>query len=51
MTAFEINDVEFRRVLPSTRIDEFIQKANITQKIKYYNTKLLQCCITCEPTI
>ena len=26
MTAFEINDVEFRRVLPSTRIDEFIQK-------------------------
>ncbi|MFZ0220318.1 MAG: response regulator, partial [Candidatus Nitrosopolaris sp.] len=26
VTAFEINDVEFRRVLPSTRIDEFIQK-------------------------
>jgi len=26
MTAFEINDIEFRRVLPSTRIDEFIQK-------------------------
>jgi hypothetical protein len=26
MTAFEINDIEFRRVLPPTRIDEFIQK-------------------------
>jgi DNA-binding NtrC family response regulator len=26
MTAFEINDIEFRRVLPTTRIDEFIQK-------------------------
>ena len=26
MTAFEINDIEFRRVLPSMRIDEFIQK-------------------------
>ena len=26
MAAFEINDIEFRRVLPSTRIDEFIQK-------------------------
>lgn len=26
MTAFEINDLEFSRVLPSIRIDEFIQK-------------------------
>src|SRR5262249_878067 len=26
MTAFEINDIEFRRLLPSTKIDEFIQK-------------------------
>jgi len=26
MTAFEINDIEFKRVLPFTRIDEFIQK-------------------------
>lgn len=26
MTAFEIDDVEFKRVLPSVEIDEFIQK-------------------------
>ena len=26
MTAFEINDMEFRRLLPSVRIDQFIQK-------------------------
>ena len=26
MTAFEINDIEFRNVLPSVVIDEFIQK-------------------------
>jgi response regulator RpfG family c-di-GMP phosphodiesterase len=26
MTAFEINDIEFRRLLPSVKIDEFIQK-------------------------
>ena len=26
MTAFEIDDVEFRRILPSIKIDEFIQK-------------------------
>jgi DNA-binding NtrC family response regulator len=26
MTAFEINDLEFSRALPSIRIDEFIQK-------------------------
>jgi DNA-binding NtrC family response regulator len=26
MTAFEINDIEFRRILPSVKIDEFIQK-------------------------
>jgi response regulator RpfG family c-di-GMP phosphodiesterase len=33
MTAFEINDVEFRRVLPSTRIDEFIQQPVSLQKL------------------
>jgi DNA-binding NtrC family response regulator len=33
MTAFEINDLEFRRVLPSTRIDEFIQKPIILKKL------------------
>ena len=26
MTAFEISDIEFRRVLPAVKIDEFIQK-------------------------
>jgi response regulator RpfG family c-di-GMP phosphodiesterase len=26
MTAFEINDIEFKRLLPSVKIDEFIQK-------------------------
>jgi response regulator RpfG family c-di-GMP phosphodiesterase len=26
MTAFEIDDAEFRRILPSIKIDEFIQK-------------------------
>ena len=33
MTAFEINDIEFRRVLPSTRIDEFIQKPVSLEKL------------------
>ena len=33
MTAFEINDLEFRRVLPSTRIDEFIQKPILLKKL------------------
>ncbi|MDQ6862982.1 MAG: response regulator [Thermoproteota archaeon] len=33
MTAFEINDLEFRRVLPSTRIDEFIQKPILIKKL------------------
>lgn len=33
MTAFEINDVEFTRVLPSTRIDEFIQKPILLKKL------------------
>ncbi|MFZ0515355.1 MAG: response regulator [Candidatus Nitrosopolaris sp.] len=33
MTAFEINDVEFRRVLPSTKIDEFIQKPVSLKKL------------------
>lgn len=26
MTAFEIDDIEFRRLLPSVKIDGFIQK-------------------------
>jgi hypothetical protein len=26
MTAFEINDIEFNSILPSVKIDEFIQK-------------------------
>jgi hypothetical protein len=33
MTAFEINDIEFRRVLPSTRIDEFIQKPILLKRL------------------
>jgi response regulator RpfG family c-di-GMP phosphodiesterase len=38
MTAFEINDIEFRSVLPYIKIDEFIQKPvsanNLTATIK-----------------
>ena len=26
ITAFQLDDIEFRRVLPSVKIDEFIQK-------------------------
>ena len=33
MTAFEINDIEFRRLLPSTKIDEFIQKPVSLEKL------------------
>jgi DNA-binding NtrC family response regulator len=33
MTAFEINDIEFRRVLPCTKIDEFIQKPVSLEKL------------------
>lgn len=33
MTAFEINYLEFRRLLPSTRIDEFIQKPILLKKL------------------
>jgi DNA-binding NtrC family response regulator len=40
MTAFEINDIEFRRLLPSVKIDEFIQKPismdYLTSAIKKY---------------
>jgi DNA-binding NtrC family response regulator len=40
MTAFEINDIEFRRLLPSVKIDEFIQKPttmnHLTTVIKKY---------------
>src|SRR5215467_7197594 len=42
MTAFEINDLEFSRALPSIRIDEFIQKPISVSKLaatiqKYIN--------------
>ena len=33
MTAFEINDIEFRRVLPSTSIDELIQKPILLERL------------------
>jgi len=40
MTAFEINDIEFSRALPSIRIDEFIQKpvsvGNLAATIQKY---------------
>jgi response regulator RpfG family c-di-GMP phosphodiesterase len=40
MTAFEINDIEFRRLLPSVKIDEFIQKPimmnQLTTLVKKY---------------
>jgi DNA-binding NtrC family response regulator len=40
MTAFEINDLEFSRALPSIRIDEFIQKpvsvSNLAATIQKY---------------
>jgi response regulator RpfG family c-di-GMP phosphodiesterase len=40
MTAFEINDIEFSRALPSIRIDEFIQKpvsvSNLAATIQKY---------------
>lgn len=34
MTAFEINDREFTRVLPELKIEGFIQKTNINEKIE-----------------
>jgi len=40
LTAFEINDIEFRRLLPSVIIDEFIQKPvkmnQLTALVKKY---------------
>lgn len=33
MTAFEINDLEFKRVLPSIKINEFIQKPISPEKL------------------
>jgi two-component SAPR family response regulator len=40
MTSFERNDIEFRRLLPSIKIDEFIQKPitmnQLTTLIKKY---------------
>ena len=44
MTAFEINDFEFSRALPSIRIDEFIQKpvsvGNLVVTIQKYISEL-----------
>jgi DNA-binding NtrC family response regulator len=44
MTAFEINDLEFSRALPSIRIDEFIQKpvsvGNLVVTIQKYISEL-----------
>jgi hypothetical protein len=40
MSAFEINDLEFSKVLPSVKIDGFISKPimlkNLTNRIKKY---------------
>ena len=33
MIAFEINVIEFRRVLPSMKIDEFIQKPILLERL------------------
>jgi len=44
MTAFEINDLEFSRVLPSIKIDEFIQKpvsvGNLAVTIQKYMSEV-----------
>lgn len=42
MTAFEINEAEFRRVLPSIKIDEFIQKPIPLEKL----SRLVRRCIS-----
>ncbi len=44
ITAFQIDDIEFRRVLPSVKIDEFIQKPISLKDLairirKHINTK------------
>ena len=33
MTAFELDDIEFKRVLPSVKIDEFIQKPVLAKNL------------------
>jgi hypothetical protein len=48
MTAFEINDNEFRRVLQTVNIDEFIQKPISFKELirivnKYVNVKQMSC--------
>ena len=48
MTAFSINDVEFRRILPSVKIEEFIEKPVSLKKLvslinKYINLELKEC--------
>jgi DNA-binding NtrC family response regulator len=45
MTAFSINDIEFRRILPSVKIDEFIEKPVSLKKLvslinKYINVEI-----------
>ncbi|MFY9870624.1 MAG: response regulator [Candidatus Nitrosopolaris sp.] len=45
MTAFSINDIEFRRILPFVKIDEFIEKPVSLNKLaslinKYINLEL-----------
>ena len=45
MTAFSINDIEFRRVLPYVKIDEFIEKPVSVKKLvilinKYINLEI-----------
>lgn len=45
MTAFSINDIEFRRVLPFVKIDEFIEKPVSLKKLvslinKYINLEI-----------
>jgi len=45
MTAFSINDIEFRRVLPFVKIDEFIEKPVSVKKLvilinKYINLEI-----------
>jgi response regulator RpfG family c-di-GMP phosphodiesterase len=45
MTAFSINDIEFRRILPSVKIDEFIEKPVSLKKLvslinKYINLEI-----------
>jgi len=49
MTAFSINDMEFRRILPFVKIDEFIEKPVSLKKLvslinKYINLEIKEWC-------